>query len=89
MTLILDGTEESVRASPFLIEAFGNISGLRLNNEKSEALWIGSKRNCNLKLCPEKNFKWRGALYGSPVNTLSQLQREIGKNPNYRGMLEI
>ena len=31
----------------------------------------------------------RVALYGSPVNTLSQLQREIGKNPNYLGMLEI
>ena len=27
-TLILDGTEESVRASLLLIEAFGNISGL-------------------------------------------------------------
>ena len=53
-TLILDGTEESARASLLLIEAFGNISGLRLNNEKTEALWIGSKRNCNLKLGPEK-----------------------------------
>ncbi|CAH3118450.1 unnamed protein product, partial [Porites lobata] len=39
-TLILDGTEESVRASLLLIEAFGNISGLRLNNENTEALWI-------------------------------------------------
>ena len=51
-TLILDGTEESIRASLLLIEAFGNISGPRLNNEKTEALWIGSKRNSNLK----KNF---------------------------------
>ena len=34
-TLILDGTEESVRASLLLIEAFGNISGLRLNNESN------------------------------------------------------
>ena len=58
-TLILDGTEESVRASLLLIEAFGNISGLRLNNEKTEALWIGSKRNCDLKLCQEKKFKWQ------------------------------
>ena len=56
-TLILDGTEESVRASLLLIEAFGNISGLRLNNEKTEALWIGSKRNCNLKLCQAKTLE--------------------------------
>ena len=48
----------SVRALLLLIEAFGNISGLRLNNEKTEALWIGSKRNCNLKLCPAK--LWNG-----------------------------
>ena len=39
------------------MKAFGNISGLRLNNEKTEGLWIGFKRNCNLKICPEKNFK--------------------------------
>ena len=52
--LILDGTEESVRASLLLIEAFGNISSLRLNNKKTEVLWLGSKRNCNLKLCPQK-----------------------------------
>ena len=44
-TLILDGTEESVRASLLLIKAFGDISGLRLNNKKTEALWIGSRRN--------------------------------------------
>ena len=56
-TLILDGTEESVRASLLLIEGFGNVSGLRLSEEKTEALWIGSKRNCNLKLSPQ-NFLW-------------------------------
>ena len=57
-TLILDGTVQSVKASLLLIEAFGNISDLKLNNEKTEALWIGYKRNFNLKLCPEKN-KWQ------------------------------
>ena len=35
MTLILDGTEESVGASLLLIESFGNISGLRLNHQKT------------------------------------------------------
>ena len=41
-TLILDGSEESFIESLLLIDAFGNISGLRLNNKKTEALWIGS-----------------------------------------------
>ena len=82
-TLILDGTEESVRASLLLIEAFGNISGLRLNNEKTELLWIGSKRNCNLKLCPEKNFKWqKGKVKALGVWLSTDQQLTISLNYN-------
>ena len=41
-TLILDGSEESLQESLQIIDYFGNISGLRLNNKKTEALWIGA-----------------------------------------------
>ena len=37
-TLILDGSEKSFLESIILIETFGNISGLRLNIKKTEAL---------------------------------------------------
>ena len=57
-TLILDGSEESLLESLKIIEHFGNISGLRLNDKKTEALWIGARVNWDFKLCPEKNFKW-------------------------------
>ena len=58
-TLILDGSEESFLGSVIIIiETFGDISGLRLNIKKTEALWIGSKKDCDLKLLPEKDFKW-------------------------------
>ena len=57
-TLILDGSEQSVKEAVKLLESFGDASGLRLNSTKTEALWIGSKANCDLKLCPEKDFKW-------------------------------
>ena len=40
-TLILDGSEESLLESLKIIDYFGNISGLRLNSKKTEALWIG------------------------------------------------
>ena len=43
-TLILDGSKESCLESLVLIETFGNVSGLRLNIKKTEALWIGSKK---------------------------------------------
>ena len=39
-TLILDGSEESLLESLKIIDYFGNISGLRLNSKKTEALWI-------------------------------------------------
>ena len=57
-TPILDGSEESFLESVILIQTFGNISGLRLNIKKTEALSIGSKRDFDLKLLPEKDFKW-------------------------------
>ena len=37
-----------------LIEAFARISGLRLNERKTEALWIGSKMNSDKKFCVEE-----------------------------------
>ena len=57
-TLILDGSEESLLEALNLIESFGNISGLKLNNSKTEAMWTGSNAESDRKLCPEKNFKW-------------------------------
>ena len=57
-TLMLDGSKEFFIESILLIEAFGNISGLRLNNKKTETLWIRSRVDCEHWLCPEKDFKW-------------------------------
>ena len=57
-TLILDGSIESLEESLRLLDLFGEVSGLRLNCSKTEALWIGAKVNSDLKLCPENNFKW-------------------------------
>ena len=38
------------------IERFGSVSGLKLNNAKTEALGIGSMAGKKEKLFPEKNF---------------------------------
>ena len=57
-TLILDGSEESFLESLKVIDYFGNISGLRLNSKKTEALWIGASADWDFKLCPQKDFKW-------------------------------
>jgi len=57
-TLVLDGSEESCLESLKIIDYFGNISGLRLNSKKTEALWIGASVDWDFKLCSEKDFKW-------------------------------
>ena len=41
-----------------MIDLFGNVSGLKLNYSKTEALLTGSNSDSDFKLCPEKNFKW-------------------------------
>ena len=58
-TLILNGSQDTLEASLDVIEKFSKISGLRLNNNKTEALWIGSKARSSERLCPEKDFKWQ------------------------------
>ena len=35
------------------------MSGLTLNDRETEALWIGSKTNCQQKFCLGKNFQWQ------------------------------
>ena len=57
-TLILDGNQTSPQRSFYILEKFGEVSGLRVNCEKTEALWIGSKKGSNQNLCSDKNLKW-------------------------------
>ena len=41
-TLILDRSHESLFSSLAMLEDFSKVSGLRLNDNKTEALWIGA-----------------------------------------------
>ena len=34
------------------------MTSLRLNNEKTKGLWIGSNSGKQIRLCPEQPFKW-------------------------------
>ena len=41
-TLILEGSRESLLSSLAMLDDFSKVSGLRLNDKKTEALWIGA-----------------------------------------------
>ena len=39
------------------------MSGLKMNYDKTVVVWIGSKRNSNLKFMPELNFNWNPVTF--------------------------
>ena len=57
-TLILNNEQESLAAALDTIDNFSYASGLKLNDKKTEDLWIWSNGGKNKKLLPEKNFRW-------------------------------
>ena len=56
-TLILDGSREALASALNLLEDFSKVSGLRLNNKKTEALWIGSSIGNEQLISPGRDFK--------------------------------
>ena len=40
VTIILNGTEDSIQAALNVLKIFGNISGLKVNTEKTQIIWI-------------------------------------------------
>ena len=59
-TIILDGNESSLVETLKLLDDFYNISGLKINIEKTNAIWIGSKKGSNEVLCKEYKMNWVG-----------------------------
>ena len=57
-TLLLDGSDSSLRAALNLLDQFAKFSGLKPNIEKTKCIWIGSMKNSNQRVHPEKSIEW-------------------------------
>ena len=57
-SLYLDGSEKTLKASLEVLENFEDTSGLKLNIQKTKAIWLGSKRFSQEKLCAGKELDW-------------------------------
>ena len=57
-TMILDGSQSSFSRTLYLLDAFASISGLKVNYDKTEALWIGSSKTSNAALLSNKPITW-------------------------------
>ena len=57
-SLYLDGSEKSLKASLEVLANFEETSGLKLNIQKTKAIWLGSKRFSQEKLCAGQELDW-------------------------------
>ena len=57
-SLILDGSEQSLNASLNELKWFERISGLKVNFDKTQVIWIGSRKYSRRKLCQNWDLIW-------------------------------
>ena len=56
--ILLNGSEYSLKSTLHLLTSFGEVSGLCMNVDKTQAAWIGKITENNIHLCPELNLNW-------------------------------
>ena len=67
--LFLDGTERSLRETLNILNLFYSMSGLKINIEKTRAIWIGALSHSNEQLCKDNKLDWsQGAFKILGVN---------------------
>ena len=53
-----DGTEDSLQATLNVLEIYGSISGLKINTEKTQIVWVGRNKGSKVKLKVDKELRW-------------------------------
>ena len=59
----MDGSRESFKESIQTLTKFALFSRLKLNNDKTQVVWIGSKKNSNVRFLRDKNFCWDPGIF--------------------------
>ena len=76
---LLDGSQESFLATLETLTKFRKISGLKINEEKTRAIWIGSLRNSTQRLCQEYRLDWNQGPFSALGITFSTSVLDIPK----------
>ena len=56
--VFLDGSEKSLKEALLILDTFYKMSGLRINVEKTKAIWIGSLSHSENRLCQRYELDW-------------------------------
>ena len=82
-TILLDGSEKSLQATLNTLEIYGDLSGLKVNTEKTKLIWIGSlkksskKLKVNQELCwGETKFSLLGLQFSANLNEMTEINFE-------------
>ena len=57
-TTLLDGSEKSLQATLNTLEIYGNLSGVKINTEKTKLIGIGSMKKSPSKLNVNQEMCW-------------------------------
>lgn len=55
---VLNGKPSCLRSTVRCLDEFHQVSGLKLNKNKTQGMWIGKHRHRREGICPELNLKW-------------------------------
>ena len=56
--IFLDGTEWSLQETLSILNMFYSMSSLKINNEKTRAIWIGAFSNSEMQMCRNQRLDW-------------------------------
>ena len=80
-TVILDGTEKSLEQVIKTLDTFQQMCGLKLNQQKTSAVWIGNRKSNNSPICPHLNLDWKlngkfdmlGVTFDTDLKNMTQI----------------
>ena len=86
-SFILDGTTSLLQATLNTLEIFGTLSGLRMNTEKTQMVWIGKRKHCKEKLNVTKSLVWGKDTF-SLLRINFSVDLDLVVNLNYEPILD-
>ena len=62
-SVFLDGSERSFKETIETLQFFASFSGLNINLDKTQVIWIGSSKNSEIRYLPNLKLKWNPSVF--------------------------
>ena len=87
--LMNNGDIMSFEKSLDTIEKYGKVSGLFLNTDKTQAIWLGSKRRSQIKYMPHLKIVWNPSQFKNIRGVVYTRLKDCEKNNYNEKFLEV